>query len=45
MLVPDEVAFNLRVVTMYKDSLAAQEKNDPTVKAALLRSSGDYPTL
>lgn len=35
MVVPDEVAFNLRVVTMDKDLLAAQAKNDQTVKALL----------
>ena len=35
MVVPDEVAFNLRVVTMDKDLLAAQAKNDQTVKAVL----------
>lgn len=35
MVVPDEVAFNLRVVTMDKDLLVAQAKNDQTVKAVL----------
>jgi uncharacterized protein len=35
MVVPDEVAFSLRVVTMEKELPAAQAKNDQTVKALL----------
>src|ERR1044072_6580491 len=35
MVVPDEVAFSLRVVTMEKDLPTAQEKNDQVVKSLL----------
>ena len=35
MVVPDEVAFNLRVVTMDKELTAAQAKNDQIVKTLL----------
>ena len=35
MVVPDEVAFNLRVVTMEKDLTVAQAKNDQIVKTLL----------
>ena len=35
MVVPDEVAFNLRVVSMEKDLLTAQAKNDEVVKKLL----------
>jgi len=35
MVVPDEVAFNLRVVTMDKELPAAQAKNDQIVKTLL----------
>lgn len=35
LVVPDEVAFNLRVVTTDKDLLAAQRKNDQTVRGVL----------
>jgi uncharacterized protein len=35
MVVPDEVAFNLKVVSMDKNLLTAQAKNDETVKALL----------
>lgn len=35
MVVPDEVVFNLKVVTMDRDLLAAQTKNDQTVKTVL----------
>jgi uncharacterized protein YggE len=35
MVVPDEVAFNLRVVTMDKELSPAQEKNDQIVKTLL----------
>ncbi len=35
MVVPDEVAFNLRVVTMEKELAAAKAKNDQVVKSLL----------
>lgn len=35
MVVPDEVVFNLKVVTMDRDLLAAQTKNDQTVRTVL----------
>src|SRR4030095_15404328 len=35
MVVPDEVAFSLRVVTMEKDLPTAQAKNDQVVKSLL----------
>ena len=35
MVVPDEVAFNLRVVTVDKDLLSAQKRNDDVVKRVL----------
>jgi uncharacterized protein YggE len=35
MVVPDEVAFNLRVVTLEKELAAAKEKNDEIVKTLL----------
>jgi len=46
MVVPDEVAFNLRVVTMEKELPAAQAKNDQVVKTllALARKYGIPPT-
>src|SRR5882672_5829487 len=35
LVVPDEVAFNLRVVTTEKELAAAKEKNDQIVKTLL----------
>ena len=51
MVVPDEAVFRLQVISQEKDLLAAQKKNDETVKAVLalgrrkLREGVQVPAL
>jgi uncharacterized protein YggE len=40
LVVPDEVAFNLRVVTLDKDLLTAQKRNDDVVKRVMALARG-----